>query len=278
MCSASGMNSSGEHQPALRVVPAHQRLDAVDLVRSRARPWLVVDHELAARRSRARSSPTSASAVRRRSGRAPGRRPRRGARLLGHVHRDVGAPQQGLDVVAVLGVERDADRWPRPRAVSPSSANGALERLRGCVRASATALGRVRRAGRRRSRTRRRPGGRPCRVLAHEPSRSRARELAAAAGRRSWWPSVSLISLNRSRSMSSTRDPGPPLGAASASASLDAARGSRSRFGRPVSASCSAWCSISSMWPRSRRVTRRRSGKNERYSPISASSRHLPPG
>ena len=98
----------GREQAALGVLPADERLDADDPVLGQDGLRLVVQEQLALRdaaaelgdeRELARAVLVALGDV------------ELAARVvfLGQVHRDVGALQQRVDVVAVLGVERDAD-------------------------------------------------------------------------------------------------------------------------------------------------------------------------
>ena len=162
---------------------------------------LVVQDELAARRCRraARAASASRSGVFGSLGRVVEADAR--AVLLGVVHRDVGAAQ---DRVGVLACRRDIATptlAPSARRRSPTS-NGSSQHARagGAASSARRVLAGSRRAGRR---TRRRSGAR---------RRRRARTARAqalgdrCAGRSSpfAWPSVSLMSLKRSRSSSST--------------------------------------------------------------------------
>src|SRR5262249_33827662 len=95
-------------EPLLRMLPAHQRLDALRLTGAKVGLRLVDEMKLLLRdrlaqlgrqrqpanvlRLAARVVDLEAAAV-----------------LLRDVHRDVGAPDQALDVAAVVGEERDAD-------------------------------------------------------------------------------------------------------------------------------------------------------------------------
>ena len=174
--------------------PARERLDAHHLARLRAVLRLKVDVD----RPRSRSP------------RAGGghRQPREAVVValagvattpalaaLGLVHGDVGSLHQRLEVAAVLGYET----MPMLASIAnptPAISIGSAMLSRSPRRSRAPA----RAARRRGSRTRRRRAARRC--------RSRA---ARAAGARAdldstwspvWWPSVSLISLKRSRSIS----------------------------------------------------------------------------
>ena len=95
-------------QTARRMLPARERLDAGDRARADVELGLVVQHELAvanrARQLREQLEARRVVAVEllvvegmRRSG------------LLGHVHRDIGALQEHVDVAAVRGEARHAD-------------------------------------------------------------------------------------------------------------------------------------------------------------------------
>ena len=93
---------------ALRVLPAHERLDARELARAHVDLRLVVQQQLAvADRARKLGEQRQArGVVMVELGRVD--RVRR-ARVLGEVHRDVGALQQQVDVVSVSRIARDAD-------------------------------------------------------------------------------------------------------------------------------------------------------------------------
>ena len=190
----------GREQPALRgaaSAPAPRRRRRRPVA---GRPWAgsAATSSLVAR-SRARSSATS-------------------ARRLGAVRRRVGV----VDAVAARGRSlatyiATSARWSSSSASSPCSGESAMPTLaldverraveRRTARSSASADARrhATRAPRRRRRragarrTRRRRGGRPCRRR-----RRRWQALApicCSSWSPVWWPSVSLISLKRSRSM-----------------------------------------------------------------------------
>ena len=98
----------GREQPAPRVLPAHERLDAGDGPARQVGLRLVVQDELAVVDRVAQLAderePLAAVVVARRQVDLVA-----GAHPLGLVHRDVGALQQPDRVGRVLGVERDAD-------------------------------------------------------------------------------------------------------------------------------------------------------------------------
>jgi NAD(P)-dependent dehydrogenase (short-subunit alcohol dehydrogenase family) len=60
-----------------------------------------------------------------------------------------------------------------------------------------------------------------------------------------WWPNVSLTSLNRSRSSSSSATGGPPLRSADTACWSPVCNSPR--FGRPVNPSCNAWCASAAL-------------------------------
>ena len=236
VCSASGMNSLGRDQPAVGVLPAHQRLDADERAACERRPW--AGSAGSARRARSpgaarRAAPALGRVVveRRR------RRPRsRGRCVLGDVHRDVGALQQRRQSRRARE-QRDADADADARARMPSIDERlarSASTIRSATRARRGTSVRARAAARR---TRRRRGGPPCRPRAAR-RRRRWPTCDAAAGRRRAWPRVSLTSLKRSRSSSSTATPRPTAWRRRAPARCGRRAGCR--FGRPVSASCSA--------------------------------------
>ena len=129
--------------------------------------------------------------------------------------------------------------WRRSRARMPSSTNGSRRCASRCLGDGGRVARRLARAGAGR-RTRRRRGGRRCRTRAAR-RRSR-RETSWSSRSPMWWPSVSLISLKWSRSMIITTAVSPLRRAARTAWSMRSRKSSR--FGRPVSASCSAWCSL----------------------------------
>ena len=132
---------------------------------------------------------------------------------------------------------RGRGRAPTPMLASsstatPRSANG--RRSASCRRVGELGDGAAVQAARRAARrTRRRRAARACRRAAATPRRRSATSTSSASP----WscPSVSLTSLKRSRSISSIAAGSSPRSARSAR------RCSSERFGRPVSASCSAW-------------------------------------
>ena len=159
-----------------------------------------------------------------------------GVLLLGQVHRDVGAAHELLDVGAVLGVQRDADaRLELEQHLLE------LERLDERV---ADPAGDVRRRRGRSPMLRQDDGELVAAQPGHQVLAGRSTpwiRCATSSSSRSptWWPRVSLTSLNRSRSSSATENRGDVAGARTASSS----RCSRYlRLGRPVSGSCSALC------------------------------------
>ena len=124
--SASGRKSRRHQQPAARVRPAHERLDAAHLARRDLGLRLVVQDELAAREPVAQLAqqlePAAAVVV------ALGQVDLvAGARALGLVHRDVGALEQAERVVRVLREERDADAGVDVHP-DPADAERALQR------------------------------------------------------------------------------------------------------------------------------------------------------
>ena len=132
-------------------------------------------------------------------------------RALGVVHRDVGALDQRVHVVAVVGAERDADARLELDRDAAQRERAAERVVQAAGQLGHRARGRAGRGAARR--TRRRRGGPACR-------RGAARRAAGRRPRTSssspWsWPSVSLTSLKRSRSISSS--------AASRSSRADAA-------------------------------------------------------
>ena len=168
VCSASGMNSSGQSRPRSGCC---QRTSASTL---RTRPVaevglrLVVEHELVARRSRAAARPISVEPARRRAGRARPRRSRRRCAPLATYIATSARCMRLSTSVAVIGEQRDADR-------RLDVEREALDDERRARARSRTRLGDrrgdVRRARGRgaATRTRRRRAGRPCRCRAGTP-------------------------------------------------------------------------------------------------------------
>ena len=97
--------------------------------------------------------------------------------------------------------------------------------------------------------------------LARTVSRNRSATSCSSTSP-AWWPSVSLISLKRSRS--STMIASDELERSAASTACSIRSLSSVRFGRSVRSSCSAWCWIVPICDRSRCVIRRSSGMNMR--------------
>ena len=215
---------------------------------------LVVQHQLALARSR--------GAARRRASGAWGRGRRRlvveGVRrvlALGAVHRHVGALDQELG---------RRGRGPG-RARSPIEAS--IESGRSCDRDRAA---RARRGCARSSRddSSRSPAleqQEPELVAAQARDGVRARAARPAAARRppssssspAWWPSESLTSLKRSRSIISDREP-RAVALGLADRLLDAVA-EQQPVRQPGEGSCSAWCSLSSAWRTSASSARLRS-------------------
>ena len=131
---------------------------------------------------------------------------------LGLVHRDVGVAQQLFASSRVLGVPRDADARPdvQQQVVERERLSSASRRRRATARPSARSL---------------RVASTTRELVAAEPAERAvvAQRRAAAAGRPrsasspAWWPSVSLSSLKRSRSIMSSAT--APAGRDSASSS-----------------------------------------------------------
>ena len=94
-------------QASFRMVPADERLDRVDVPGRELDPRLVVDDELTVG-DRASQLADEREAVRRIVV-VLRRVEHRPVGLLAVVHGHVRVPDEGLDVVAMIGVERDAD-------------------------------------------------------------------------------------------------------------------------------------------------------------------------
>ena len=158
-------------------------------------------------------------------------------RVLGVVHRDVGAAQQGRAVVAVRRAPAPRRRSLERRCVSPASGYGVGQRLAQLSAASSAASLAPGTRAAHRELVRRRAG--PPRAVRRSASLSRWPTWTS-----SWSPQVcpseSLTSLNRSRS-SWTRATTPSSAEAS---SIAASRcwPSRARVGSPVSRSWYAAC------------------------------------
>ena len=191
----------GRHQqPAARVRPAHERLDAAHRARRDLGLRLVVQDRARRSSSPSRSSPSSSS---RRAAVVVARGQVdlvAGARALGLVHRDVGALEQAERVARVLGEERDADAGVDVHA-DPADARTSCSSAARSRRPAALARRLVARVEHDRE------------LVAAEP-RQRVARRAAPSSRRgpiwrstsspAWWPSVSLSSLKPSRSISSS--------------------------------------------------------------------------
>ena len=103
-----GRKASGASRPCSRVLPAHERLDAVDRAALEVGLRLVVEDELAAL-DRAAQLAGELDVAARDLVVLVVEQLDAGAAVLGAVHRDVGAPQQRRAVVAVVGDHGDAD-------------------------------------------------------------------------------------------------------------------------------------------------------------------------
>ena len=114
-------------EPALRVVPADERLDADDAAGLELGLRLEVDDELAASRSPSQlAGEREARSVVRVLLDVVGRGS--GMRILRDVHRDVGVLEERVDVLAVLRVDRDADARPDLER-EPADRERGLQRL-----------------------------------------------------------------------------------------------------------------------------------------------------
>ena len=122
-----GDELAGRDHPALRVVPAQQRLDGDGGAAGDLEDRLVVQLELAAGQR-----PAQAGGERQLAGGAGvlagGEADRSAAVALGLVERGVGALEQVRHVVAVGGEQSRRRCWPRSRTRGLRSSNGALER------------------------------------------------------------------------------------------------------------------------------------------------------
>ena len=228
-----------EEQPALGMLPAHERLDAAHAAGWAGRPW-------AGSGGRARRSSSarrrSAISVRRPASCSVAARPRRartaGAHALATYIATSARCRRLSTSVAVVRVERDADRRLDVERAGPGRRTAARARS-GSRSATVAGEPRWRQVGDQHARTRRRRAARPCRSSRSDALEPRA-DLLAAARRRSGGRGVSLISLKRSRSMSSTATRVLSR-CAWLSAACRGGRGRASGSGRPVSASWNAW-------------------------------------
>ena len=103
------MNASRQHEAALGVLPADQRLDPGQRAGPDRNLWLVEQQQLVAVERPAKAAPRTIRSV---AGRAP--TSETNARLLppdsfAAVHRDVGVLEQGRRILAVVGKHRDPD-------------------------------------------------------------------------------------------------------------------------------------------------------------------------
>ena len=223
----------GREQPALGVLPAHQRLDALDRAGVQPHDRLVVHDELV---DRAVAQPAGHL-------QPPARglpQPRReqvhpvAAGRLGGVHRGVGVAEQLVRVARrrarPTATPMLADSGTEMPRAAKGAANGALqpEGERGGLRGVAVG-GEDERTGRRRA-GRRRP-----RAARGRPAGCRPRAAAASP---TSWPSESLTVLKPSRSRMQQRGTGPR--SAGPRAPRRSARAARLRLGRPVRSSCRA--------------------------------------
>ena len=203
--SAIGMKSAGEILPARRMVPAQQRLERANAVVLEVEQRLVVELELIALDREAKVGFELTALLRalvealleKGVGAAPG--------FLGAVQRQVGIAQQGFAIAAVLGAMAMPMLVEGDELIAVDDNGWAIaSRIRGP-------------AGRSHRGLRRRAGGR--RIVAAEPATKWPRAAfctrwpasirsASPAG----WPSVSLITLNwsRSRQWSANRPPRLP--------------------------------------------------------------------
>ena len=254
----------GHEQAVARVVPAHERLDADDAAGHEVDLGLVVQRELArsrargAARRRARGGAGSSGPAAARRARTP--RPASLAEYMAMSARwsstSTWSPCSGWQAMPIE---------PPISSVSPSTTNGSRSaRLERSRRRPGRRRRRARRAAARR--TRRRRGGRRCRRCAACVLRRSATSCSSTSPR--WWPSVSLTSLKWSRSMIITAAP-PWRRSAARTACWTRSRNS-TRFGRPVSASWSDWCSLAIAWRPPRWIAS--SGRNSSGSTASEKS------
>ena len=234
-CSASGMNSSGRQQAALGVLPAHQRLDADDRAGRERRPS-------------AGSGATSSPSLDRAAQLADAAPAARGlwSVALGVVDRDAGcgAPWPRTSrrrrccssVVDVVAVRRGRARCRCWRSTSSVDAVDVERLLAAPSRSRSATATRRRRVGDARQQHGELVAAEPGDRVAVAQRRAAAAAPTCCSSRSpSWWPSVSLISLKRSRSISSTASRlavARPRGERLLDAVVEAARGSAGRSAR----------------------------------------------
>ena len=196
------MNSPGPEQPARRVAPAHERLDAARGLAREADDRLVVQLELAALDGGGQLGAQLEPGQRLGVQRGVEARPAALAAGLGLVHGRVGVAQQ-LAGRRAGRRGRDADAGAHLEAPA-GERHGRAQRARAAAPATRSASSGAADAARAGRRTRRRRGAPPCRRAAA------ARRCAPATSWRSSspaaWPSESLTVLKSSRSTNSTRD------------------------------------------------------------------------
>ena len=173
----------GRHQPALRVLPADQRLDAGDPPVGEPDLRLVVQHELVVVDGAAQLA-DQRQAARAVAGRAPVRRPRSRAPDSFAAYIATSARRSSVSTSSPCSGTRRCRCSPTRRARRPRATNGCSQRapISRSATAIATASSAERRAAARR--TRRRRAG-PIRSPAPQRRRAAAADLPAAAGRRS---------------------------------------------------------------------------------------------
>ena len=227
--SARGTNSSGGIGPCCGCCQRSERLDADDARRSEVGLRLVVDLERAvgdrapAARPPARGDACCAGCGRRRRSRRPV------AVLLRVVHRDVGVLEERGHVGAVRRARPRSRCAARPRAACRSTMNGCWSAVCDARPRSPRPRSRCGSAGSSDDElVAAEPGDR-----AAAPAATCAMRAATCCSKRSpwWWPSVSLTSLNRLRSMSITATLHPPARLSRSASSVRATK--RSRLPRP---------------------------------------------
>ena len=131
--SAVGTNAVGRHQPALGVLPAHQRLDPAHLTGHQVELGLVVQHQLplVERHPQLAEQLQLLSAVMVVLGRIDGQS---AVPVLRLGHRDVGVPEHRLGVHVLSVAARSAGSRARPALTSmardrPATSNGAAQGL-----------------------------------------------------------------------------------------------------------------------------------------------------
>jgi hypothetical protein len=181
VCSANGMKLRRRDAAAFRMAPAQQGFDGDDAPAGQRQLGLVGEREFAGRQRAAHVADQGQLLG---AGSAPAlARTRYRMAPLGRRQRQLGAPQQGAGVEAVLRIQRDADAAADVEALAVQRDRVAQLRPARRRRSGARRRRRRLRAGRR---TGRPTGAPPCRPAA--PALAAARRRRAAGGRRQGSP------------------------------------------------------------------------------------------